>query len=101
MTTMWKVVYGQAAPVEVLAEKPEWPNKDADGDQIFENTHFTDEAEAWKKHELEHLSWVQLTARDFRETQQTLQQRQAKCAEAALLYADVLDAKKEWEGSRA
>jgi hypothetical protein len=48
MTKMFKWSHELATIVEVTAEKPFWPNRDSDGAEIFDNTHFLDEDGAWQ-----------------------------------------------------
>jgi hypothetical protein len=60
MTTMFRVQYGTPSPVEVEAETPACPNRDSDGQTIFENTRFLERANAWDYWVREHLAGLKL-----------------------------------------
>ncbi len=49
MTTMYKYNIGHPEPIAVECETPCWPNLDADGDKIYENSHFLSKAAAFEE----------------------------------------------------
>ncbi len=100
MTTMWKVVYGSSAPVEVQAEIPSYPNRDATGAQIFENTHFLDLDKAWKHHLAEHRAGLSLTSARVIEAREQLAKREASLTEAALFYNAALKSFDQFSGAK-
>jgi hypothetical protein len=57
---MFRVQYGTPRPVEVEAETPAYPNRDSDGQTIFENTRFLERANAWDYWVREHLAGLKL-----------------------------------------
>lgn len=46
-TVMWRVDSGLTRPTKTTAAIPDHPHRDDDGKEIFENTHFLEEGEAW------------------------------------------------------
>jgi len=94
MTKMWKAVYGMPAPVEVMAKNPMWPHRDEDGDQIFVNTHFTDEDAAWEKHLAEHVAGVRLAASRVQALRTELATQEKHAVDATLIMAAVWDAER-------
>lgn len=47
-TVLWYADYDDGQrPVRTTADKPKYPNYDDDGRQIYENTHYRTEKEAW------------------------------------------------------
>jgi hypothetical protein len=100
MTTMWKVVYGSPAPVEVQAQVPCWPNMDAAGDKIFDNTHFIDLEKAWERHLAEHRAGVSLSVSRLKEARAELARRESELCEASVFYEEALRAHDEFKGSK-
>jgi len=86
MTKMWKVVYGQPAPVEVQAKNPSYPHRDESGDQIFENTHFLDIDKAWVQHLAEHRASLSLAAQRAEDVEARLKAEGEKLCEASRFY---------------
>lgn len=86
---MFKVVYGKSSPVEVEAEIPEWPNLDADGEEIFENTHFLNVDEAWEKLLIETAAGVSLNAMSVIRIRKDLAEMEKKLVDATLIEFEV------------
>jgi hypothetical protein len=92
MTTMWKVVYGSPAPVEVEADIPSFPHKDSAGDRIYENTHFLTLDKAWSHHIREHRAGLSLGASDVTEKRRRLLEAEHSLANVAIVYNAALRA---------
>jgi hypothetical protein len=87
---MFRVQYGTPHPVEVQAETPAYPNRDSDGQTIFENTHFLERTKAWKCCVDEHLAGLKLDSAKVETLRQQLAAAEKRLADAALLYTQVL-----------
>lgn len=73
----------------VECEKPSYPHTDADGDTIYENSHFKTEAEAWKVLEENAAAWVRSTAQDLERTRKHEAQLTRDLADRALALTQV------------
>ncbi len=104
MPTMWKTDHSEFAPIEVECETPEHPHRDADGERIYENTHFLTIEEAWERmltaasnHEIWRLQ-------DVDQQREILQKKEREMFEASgaairirVAYAEWVEAQKEAE----
>lgn len=91
-TKLWRVEYGIPHPVETMADNPSYPNTDASGNTIFENTHFTDKDEAWDKCIREHRAGVHLAALRVMEARRRLNDAEKSAADATIFYSDAVKA---------
>lgn len=98
--TMWKITYDTPCPREVTAEKPCWPNFDSDGDQIYENTHFMHQDEAWDKQLRELECGVIFTGQDIKRYKEELAKAEQRAGKAAEYYAAAVAAHREYEGEK-
>ncbi|WP_376956440.1 hypothetical protein ABNQ39_00305 (plasmid) [Azospirillum sp. A26] len=97
MATMFKAVYGSPRPVTVECEVPAYPNADADGCTIYENTHFLSEAEAWERVLAEHDAGLSLEARRVKNLRAELEAAEKSTATAAILATEAREAFRQWE----
>lgn len=95
MTKMWKYKHGVPAPIAVMAEIPEWPNYDADGDQIFINTHFLEEEKAWDVLEKNDRAGLSLAVGRLEDARTQLSTSEKKVVEAAEQLNAMLKAKEK------
>lgn len=100
-TQMYKVVSGKPGPVPVMADLPSYPNRDADGDTIFENTHFLNLDAAWEYHLAEHRAGQSIAAGNLEYARAELEKREKLLCDAALAYSAALKAHEEYERSKA
>lgn len=61
MALLWKRHKTEPRPVEVECPVPAWPHRDADGDTIYVNSHFTTEEECWEFLRTDILAGIQLS----------------------------------------
>src|ERR1700677_2767321 len=92
MVKLYKVKYGQPAPVEVEADEgSSWPHSDADGETIFRNTHFRKIEDAWTQHLAEHRAGLNLASAKLVQLKAEVDAQQIKCADAGIFYCAVLN----------
>ena len=84
--------YDTASATVIETEGDGWPGHDADGVQIFDNTHFKTKREAWDKMLRDAEAGVSLTARSVRDMRDKLTKAEADAATAAIDWAAVRDA---------
>ena len=87
--TMWRADKTKLAPVKVECPNGLYPNNDADGEKIFNNTHFQTEEEAWAQLRGEVLAGVAMAGAQIAQAEFELQKRKDQAANAAKAY-DVL-----------
>ena len=77
----------------ILVECPDglYPNNDAEGYKIFENTHFETESEAWKKLLAETEAGVSLAGSRMIEVEKYLRDAQIRAGIAAMKWREVRD----------
>lgn len=100
MAKMFKSIYGKPGPVEVEAEVPSYPHDDADGDTIYENTHFLGIKSAWKRHLAEHRAGIGIAVVRVKEVRTELARREKELCEASIFYEEALRAHDEFKGSK-
>lgn len=86
---MWRADKEKWEPVLVACPNGLYPEKDADGISIFENSHFESKALAWEFLLLESEAWVCLSGNDVVRVENTLAQVRSEAAEAAKAYSIV------------
>jgi hypothetical protein len=96
LTKMYKVVYSKSEPVEVFAEIPLYPHCDSEGNQIFDNTHFTSLDAAWKKTIAEHRAGMSLAATRVQDLRDQLKNAESRLVEAALFHEAVRQANEDY-----
>ena len=87
MATMFKVKYGTPRPIAVDCETPSYPERerDADGDQILNNTHFLSEDDAWETLLREHDAGQYLAVRNVQRLREELAAAEKELCDAAIL----------------
>lgn len=100
MAKMFKVVYGSASPVEVEAEIPKYPHRDANGDAIYMNTHFLNAEDAWEQHVAEHRAALSLSAMRVADLRDELSKQERELCDAGLFYDAALKAHRKFEVSK-
>lgn len=88
---------GKTGPIPVECETPGWPNRDIDGNTMYDNTHFPTEAEAWKRVLAEADAHVEMEARHVQHLRQTLQDEEKKLVEAVLKQREAIDNHRDWQ----
>jgi len=71
-------------PVAVECPEPSWPNKDADGETIFNNTHFVLEGETWEKLRSEHEATLRMAAGSLRSARARVDELTKELADVVL-----------------
>jgi|SRR5215472_12688049 len=97
LTKMYKSVYGNPAPIEVMAEIPSYPHHDENSDKIFENTHFLSLKDAWKRHLREHEAGLSIATSNVKYAREELLKMEKQLADAAIYWQAARDAAKEAE----
>lgn len=89
-TTLWHADFNLAKVVEVeCPDGTDFPNVDAHGVEISDQTHFRTEREAWANLESEAGAWIVMRANRLTEAQEEVVKRQAECGEASQKLAAV------------
>jgi hypothetical protein len=98
MAILFKWDLANAIVRAVECPKPSYPNKDADGDKIFENTHFKREEDAWKHLEDEASAWVRSTARELADLRNRETKATRELADRTLVLVRVQETRAERKG---
>jgi len=69
---MWRADTEQWKAVQVQCPQGLYPHQDADGQKIYENTHFTTPEKAWERLERESMAWLSLRTDDVARLEQKL-----------------------------
>lgn len=88
---------GKTGTVPVECETPGWPNTDIDGNQMYDNTHFLTEAEAWKRVIADADAHVELETRHVQHLRQTLQAAEKDLVEAVLKQREAIGNHRDWQ----
>jgi hypothetical protein len=94
---MWKTAKDDqdlTEPIEVEAADPHWPARDAEGQMIFENTHFLDKERAWSYLIANREAHVSLSCMDVETRRHGLKKAEAELVEATLLLERAKKARK-------
>jgi hypothetical protein len=98
MPILFKYDLANAAVRAVECPKPSYPNQDADGDKIFENTHFKREEDAWRHLEEESVAWVRSAARELADLRDRETKTTRELADRTLILVRVQEARAERKG---
>lgn len=93
---LWRADLDQLKPVLVDCPRGGWPNDDADGHKIFDNTHFATEVAAWDKLIAESSAGVSLAGSRVEECRQKLDHANVLAAQAAVEFARVREHHNAW-----
>lgn len=89
------------APESVECERPGYPNKDAQGRVMYENSHFRTEEEAWHSLLKNAEAGLRLCASALEDAQERVRQETERTAAAGLRLAKVMEAHKDWQRQRS
>jgi hypothetical protein len=93
----YKHTDGSPHPIAVECAVRGYPNRDADGDIQFENTHFDTLADAWKC-VLDNLrAGVRLDSIGVREARRTLEERSDRLVQSAMAWDEADRLHREWQ----
>lgn len=101
LTVVWRARYGLERPERQACEKPGWPNCTTDGETMYENTHFTEEAEAWEKLIVENRAGLSLDTARVEELRKQLRKAEETAATAGIVYIACVKAHEEWQRESA
>ena len=87
--TLWKYDLHNATVKEVKCERPRYPNKDEDGDTIYDNSHFQTEMEAWEALESEARAWVRNSAANLENAREQEAKHTRDLADRSLILVKV------------
>ena len=96
---MYRVDSKCSAPVPVECPKPTYPNRDADGEAIYINTHFASIGEAWERLQAEVDAGVSLGCCRVNELRRQLAEMEKRLVDDTLQAHAVREARKDAEGS--
>lgn len=96
---MYRVDPNRPSPVPVECPDPKWPNADADGQTIYENTHFAVIADAWEKLQAEVDARVCLRCTRVNDLRLRLAEAEKRLIDDTLMANAVREARKDAEGS--
>ncbi|HSX49899.1 MAG TPA: hypothetical protein VLF09_03015 [Cellvibrio sp.] len=88
---MFRADEDQQRPVKVSCPNGLWPAQDADGINIYENTHFELESDAWKRIYDNAKAWVSLAGRSVTQAENSLAEARADAGEAAKRFLQVTE----------
>lgn len=100
MPTVYKADARQTAPVPVVCEVPGYPNRDADGNVMYDNTHFENEADAWERLIQEHAAGVKLFCGEFRDLEVRMRRVKDLIAKYACLLTETQERYEWWKRER-
>jgi len=98
---LWRADTKQLKPVLVVCPHGGYPADDADGISIYNNTHFSTEAEAWDRLKAEADAGVSLAASDISEARSRLDKAHLRAANAVVKFARVRDNYLDWQREAA
>lgn len=78
-------------PIKVECHNGLWPAYDADGIQIYSNTHFELESDAWKRIYDNAKAWVSLAGRSVTQAENSLAEARVEAGEAAKRFLQVTE----------
>jgi len=90
----------QLRPVRVLCPDGRYPVYDADGHQVFDNSHFDTEQEAWQHLLYNAEAGVSLAGGRVKEARQRVLEANEYAAEMAVEFQTVRDHYRDWERAR-
>ena len=67
-----------------------WPGYDSEGYKCYENTHFANEADAWKSLEAEARAWLSLATSGLIQARADVVKREKERADSAIAVATVI-----------
>lgn len=88
-------------PIAVECDKPGFPHFDADGEMMFDNTHFATEEEAWEALVQDREAGLSLSARELRRLQAKVREITDETAEAGAQLVEVRKNYERWKRDRA
>lgn len=95
---MWRADTKQLRAVRVACPNGLYPAKDADGEKIFVNTHYSTESEAWNHLRVHTEISVRWAAEAIEKAQRDLSAAQVRAGEAAIEFAKVMEGLKAKPG---
>ncbi len=98
---VWKGTDGMTAPEERECEKFGWPNRDSAGEEMFRNTHFRTEAEAWESIRASVEAGVSLSGHRVNDAREQLRRIEQQAADAASEYATAMDGYRRFQRDTA
>ena len=96
---MWRADTKQWKAVMVDCPKGLYPNDDADGCPIFDNTHYTTAKEAWDSLEAEASAHVTMAARSVEYKRDELARANEEAADASIRWKTFRDNQEKWQRS--
>ena len=90
----------QLKPVRVLCPRGRYPERDAEGHQVFVNSHFDTEQEAWQRLLDNAEAGVSLAGGRVQQARQRVLEANQYAAEMAVEFATVRDHYRDWERDR-
>lgn len=96
---MYRVDPNRPSPIPVECPDPKWPNADADGQTIYENTHFVSIEKAWETLQAEVDAGVSLGCTRVNELRRRLAEAEKRLVDDTLMAQAVREARKDAEGS--
>jgi len=87
MAILWKRHKTEPRPVAVECSIPSYPHRDVDGDQIYENSHFSTEEQCWGWITRDILAGVSLAGGRVEDAKAHLARAEQKAGEVAQEWA--------------
>jgi hypothetical protein len=87
---LWKADSSLTSPLQVTADSPgTWPGHDDNGDQIYVNTHFKLEADAWESLIRNVKAYVSLAGSALADAKERVAKCEQECGKAAIQFGEV------------
>ncbi len=96
--TVWHAI--GTAPVAVECEVPGYPNLDANGATMYENTHFADEAAAWAQVLAECYAGESLDASAVIRVEEELKHRKDRLVRSAIAAVEARENFEKWKAKQ-
>lgn len=87
-------------PVQVTCKIFGYPNKDADGRMMYDNTHYKDEKDAWRNLRLNANARMELLIREISSMKHKLMDIEKRYVDAAIHKVDIKAEYKKWIEAR-
>lgn len=100
MHRVWYVGGDMTEPEETTCEALGWPNLDAQGRTMYDNSHYSDLAAAWDSLLRERKAHVSLQTMSLRDLQAKVRRVTEATAQAACLWSEAQEKFEAWKRSQ-
>ena len=94
---VWRVSHDLPWPEAVECDVPGWPNKDATGATMYDNTHFLEEKDCWEKMLVNAEAGQALGVVDLQQARAGVERATKRLADDAVRFTNTRRAHEEWK----